>query len=99
MHVCIHAIHFTDTAMGVEMNALENGESDYVKAVYQVKEAIAIRQRTPWYWPYWLYNMLPVGRAVNKNIKLMHDYAYKVSFVYTHYCLLLDSLWIVFFYE
>ena len=33
---------FSDTAMGVDMNALHNGESDYVKAVYQVKEAIAV---------------------------------------------------------
>ena len=70
---------FSDTAMGVDMNALHNGESDYVKAVYQVKEAIAVRQRTPWLWPDFIYNALPVGREVKKNIKIMHDYAYKVG--------------------
>lgn len=64
--------------MGVDMKALHNGKSDYVQAVYQVKEAIAVRQRSPWLWPKWIYNMLPVGRAETKNTKLMHDFAYKV---------------------
>ena len=71
-------LQFVDTAMGVDMKALQNGSSDYVEAVYQVKEAVAVRQRTPWYWPPWIYNMLPVGREVNRNTKLMHDFAYKV---------------------
>ena len=71
-------LQFVDTAMGVDMKALQNGTSDYVKAVYQVKEAVAVRQRTPWYWPPWIYSMLPVGREVNRNTKLMHDFAYKV---------------------
>ncbi|XP_067928638.1 cytochrome P450 4V2-like [Watersipora subatra] len=67
-----------DTAMGVDMGALHDGESDYVKAVYLVKEAVAVRQRTPWYWPDFIYNSLPVGRKVNKAIDTMHQYAYKV---------------------
>lgn len=61
------------------MDALDNGESEYVNAVYLVKEAIAVRQRTPWYWPEFLYDCLPVGRAVNHGINVMHQYAYKVS--------------------
>ena len=68
-----------DTAMGVNMDALHHGHSDYVKAVYLVKAAIAVRQRTPWYWPDWIYDNLPVGREVNKGIDTMHSYAHKVS--------------------
>jgi len=70
----------TDTAMGVNMDALHNGESEYVKAVYLVKDAIAVRQRTPWYWPDFLYNYFtPMGWAVRRSINLMHQFAYKVT--------------------
>lgn len=70
---------FLDTAMGVDMNALNNGESDYVKAVYQVKETIAVRQRSPWLWPDLIFNATASGQLLKKNIKVMHDYAYKVG--------------------
>lgn len=69
----------TDTAMGINMNGLHHGDSEYVKAVYLVKDAIAVRQRTPWYWPDFIYHCLPIGRAVKEATALMHQYAYKVG--------------------
>lgn len=67
-----------DTAMGVNMDALESGDSEYVKAVYLVKDAIAIRQRTLWYWPDFIYNRLAIGKACKKGIALMHQFTEKV---------------------
>lgn len=66
------------------MDALHNNGSDYVKAVYLVKDAIAVRQRTPWFWPDIVYDNLPIGKKVNQGIATMHKYAYKVSSKSTH---------------
>lgn len=65
--------------MGTNIDALHNEDSEYVKAVYVVKDALAIRQRSPWYWPNFIYNNIPIGRKVNKGIKLMHEFAMKVG--------------------
>lgn len=67
--------------MGVNMDALHNQDNEYVKAVYLVKDAMAVRQRTPWYWPDVVYNNLPQGQKVNEAIDLMHQYALKVGSV------------------
>ena len=72
-------VFFSDTAMGVKMDALHNSESDYVKAVFLVKDSMAIRQRSPWLWSDTIYYRLPQGKKVEAAIETMHQFAYTVS--------------------
>ena len=70
---------FPDTSMGVKMDALHHEDSDYVKAVYLAKDGIYRRVRSPWYWPGFIFNNSPFGWSVNNAIKVMHQFAHKVS--------------------
>ena len=69
------------TAMGVDMEALQDTSSDYVKALNTIKVAISQRPQTPLYAFDIIYNILPAGRKHNQAIQLVHQFAYKVHIV------------------
>ncbi|XP_067928905.1 cytochrome P450 4V2-like isoform X2 [Watersipora subatra] len=66
------------TAMGVDIGALDSGDSEYIKALFVIKKATAIRTRNPLNAFDFYYNNTKAGRECNKSIKIVHDFAYKV---------------------
>ncbi|CAG2208814.1 CYP4V2 [Mytilus edulis] len=58
-----------ETAMGRTINAQNDEDSDYVKAVYKITELILTRQRSPWYWPDFLFNTIGAGKEHDKLLK------------------------------
>ena len=64
--------------MGVQLDALENNESDYVNAVFFAKDTIFRRQRTPWLFNQFIFENLPIGRSLARSIKVLHQHAFKV---------------------
>ncbi|XP_062594490.1 cytochrome P450 4V2-like isoform X2 [Saccostrea cucullata] len=67
-----------ETAMGRTVDAQSNSESDYVKSVYKMTELVLQRQRTPWYWPDFLYNTIGYGKEHDKCLQILHGFTKKV---------------------
>lgn len=64
--------------MGTQIDALHGNGLEYVEAVFCAKNIIAHRQRTPWLWPSFIFENLPVGRRLDRAIGVMHKKAYQV---------------------
>nr|XP_020647124.1 cytochrome P450 4V2-like isoform X2 [Pogona vitticeps] len=59
-----------ETAMGRNVGAQHNKDSEYVQAVY--------RQRSPWIWPDLFYSMCQEGRDHSKYLNILHTFTDKV---------------------
>ena len=65
--------------MGLHIDALHNGDSEYVTAVSEIKEVIGKRGREPLHWYDFVFdNFLSVGRKTNRLIRLTHQFTDKV---------------------
>nr|XP_022318084.1 cytochrome P450 4V2-like isoform X1 [Crassostrea virginica]XP_022318120.1 cytochrome P450 4V2-like isoform X1 [Crassostrea virginica] len=67
-----------ETAMGRTVEAQSNSDSDYVKSVNKMTELVLQRQRTPWYWPDFLYNTIGYGKEHDRCLKILHGFTNKV---------------------
>ncbi|KAM3624625.1 uncharacterized protein V6R79_025721 [Siganus canaliculatus] len=67
-----------ETAMGEKVYAQSNSESQYVKSVYRMSDIISRRQRTPWFWPDFLYRCFGDGREHDRTLKVLHSFTSKV---------------------
>ncbi|KAL7404326.1 hypothetical protein ABVT39_013145 [Epinephelus coioides] len=67
-----------ETAMGKKIYAQSNSDSEYVKCVYKMSDIISHRQRTPWFWPDFVYYFFGTGREHDKTLKILHSFTYKV---------------------
>uniref|UniRef100_A0A672YLD3 Cytochrome P450 4V2 n=1 Tax=Sphaeramia orbicularis TaxID=375764 RepID=A0A672YLD3_9TELE len=67
-----------ETAMGKKIYAQSNSESEYVKSVYKMSDIISRRQRTPWFWPDFIYNYFGDGKEHDKTLRVLHSFTYKV---------------------
>lgn len=67
-----------ETAMGINMDAQNDYESEYVRAVYRASELIAARQRRPWLWGDLIYYLLPQGRDFKHCLDVLHSFTNKV---------------------
>ncbi|XP_010142523.1 PREDICTED: cytochrome P450 4V2 [Buceros rhinoceros silvestris] len=63
-----------ETAMGKNVGAQENKDSEYVRAVYRMSDLIHKRQKSPWFWPDRLYVLFKEGREHQKNLKILHNF-------------------------
>uniref|UniRef100_A0A8D0CDS3 Cytochrome P450 4V2 n=1 Tax=Scleropages formosus TaxID=113540 RepID=A0A8D0CDS3_SCLFO len=61
-----------ETAMGKKIYAQDNSDSEYVRSVYKMSDIITRRQRTPWFWPDFIYNLLREGKEHKRNLKVLH---------------------------
>uniref|UniRef100_A0A4W6EVM8 aromatase n=1 Tax=Lates calcarifer TaxID=8187 RepID=A0A4W6EVM8_LATCA len=78
-HVTLCALDIIcETAMGKKIYAQSNSDSEYVKSVYKMSDIISRRQRTPWFWPDFVYNYFGEGREHNKTLKILHSFTYSV---------------------
>ncbi|XP_066505317.1 cytochrome P450 4V7 [Hoplias malabaricus] len=67
-----------ETAMGKKIYAQSNADSEYVQSVYKMSDIISRRQRAPWWWPDWIYNMFGDGQEQAKRLKILHSFTANV---------------------
>lgn len=67
-----------DAAMGTQVNAQEEKENEYVKAVYEVAELIVRRMMRPWLYLDSIYKYSKDGREMNRNLTVLHSFTNKI---------------------
>ncbi|CAG5928667.1 unnamed protein product, partial [Menidia menidia] len=78
-HVTLCALDIIcETAMGKKIYAQSNSDSEYVKSVYRMSDIVSRRQRTPWFWPNFLYYNFGAGNEHDKTLKVLHSFTKKV---------------------
>nr|XP_009675001.1 PREDICTED: cytochrome P450 4V2 [Struthio camelus australis] len=63
-----------ETAMGRNVGAQENKDSEYVRAVYRMSDLIQRRQKSPWLWPDRVFVLFKEGREHERNLKILHSF-------------------------
>ncbi|NXA98309.1 CP4V2 protein, partial [Melanocharis versteri] len=63
-----------ETAMGRNVGAQKNKDSDYVSAIYRMGDLIQRRQMSPWLWPDFLYILFKEGREHKRNLNILHNF-------------------------
>ncbi|NXP55286.1 CP4V2 protein, partial [Heliornis fulica] len=63
-----------ETAMGKNVRAQQNKDSEYVRAIYRMGELIQQRQMSPWLWPDLLYMLFKEGREHDRILKILHNF-------------------------
>ncbi|XP_063012090.1 cytochrome P450 4V2 isoform X1 [Melospiza melodia melodia] len=63
-----------ETAMGRNVGAQKNKDSDYVSAIYRMGDLIQRRQMSPWLWPDFLYVLFKQGREHNRKLNILHNF-------------------------
>ena len=67
-----------ETAMGKSINAQEDSDSDYVRAIYSASDIVFYRQRSPWLWDDWLFSLTPLGVKFRGILGTLHGFTEKV---------------------
>ncbi|KAG4068382.1 hypothetical protein HA402_007902 [Bradysia odoriphaga] len=67
-----------ETAMGRSINAQENSDSDYVKAVYQIGEIVQTRQSKIWLQPDFIFKHTSLYKSHQRCIEILHGFSYRV---------------------
>lgn len=68
-----------ETAMGVEINAMEQSNSEYVKAVSKISEDTIIRATRPWLHINFIFNNFSeIGKDYRKCTSILHGFTNKV---------------------
>ncbi|XP_037567372.1 cytochrome P450 4V2-like [Dermacentor silvarum] len=67
-----------ETAMGVSVNAQEDGEAPYVKAIKVVSGSFLERFASPWKWVDTFFFTNPRGWNVKRNVKYLHNFTERV---------------------
>ncbi|XP_067671881.1 cytochrome P450 4V2-like [Haliotis asinina] len=67
-----------ETAMGRNINAQSNSDSEYVSAVYKMSTILLKRMRSPWYWPSVLFNTFGSGSEHDRCLSILHRFTQKV---------------------
>ncbi|XP_077426639.1 cytochrome P450 4V2-like isoform X2 [Vanacampus margaritifer] len=67
-----------ETAMGKNIYAQSNSESEYVQSVYKMSDFISRRQRAPWFWPDFTYKYFGEGNLHDSTLKMLHSFTYEV---------------------
>lgn len=47
--------------------------------VLRMSDIVSRRQRTPWFWPDFVYNCFGEGREHNDTLKILHSFTHKES--------------------
>ncbi|NWI96821.1 CP4V2 protein, partial [Pitta sordida] len=63
-----------ETAMGKNVGAQKNKNSNYVSAIYRMSDLIQQRQKSPWLWPDSLYILFKEGREHKRNLNILHNF-------------------------
>nr|XP_004666458.1 cytochrome P450 4V2 [Jaculus jaculus] len=63
-----------ETAMGENIGAQSNGDSEYVRAVYRMSDMIHRRMKMPWLWLDLWYLMFKEGREHRRGLTILHTF-------------------------
>ncbi|NWX17662.1 CP4V2 protein, partial [Aegotheles bennettii] len=63
-----------ETAMGKNVGAQENKDSEYVRAIYRMGDLIQRRQMSPWLWPGFVFMLFKEGREHERSLKILHNF-------------------------
>ena len=67
-----------ETAMGKSINAQEDSDSDYVRAIYSASDIVFYRQKSPWLWDDWLFSLTPLGVKFRSILGTLHGFTERV---------------------
>ncbi|XP_054422118.1 cytochrome P450 4V2 [Pteronotus mesoamericanus] len=67
-----------ETAMGKNIGAQTNDDSEYVRAVYRMSDIIHRRMKTPWLWLDYLFLMFKEGREHKRTLQIVHTFTNNV---------------------
>ena len=67
-----------ETAMGKSINAQEDSDTDYVRAIYDASDIVFQRQRSPWLWDDRLFAFTPTGYKWRNILATLHGFTNKV---------------------
>ncbi|KAK8720436.1 hypothetical protein OTU49_013325, partial [Cherax quadricarinatus] len=65
-----------ETAMGCNINAQDNSDSDYVQAVYRIGALVQLRQSRPWLQPNILFRLSGYAKEHDACLKILHKFSY-----------------------
>ncbi|KAK7078618.1 Cytochrome P450 4V2 [Halocaridina rubra] len=63
-----------ETAMGRSLNAMDDSNSEYVKAVTRIGYLVQQRMNIPWYQPNILYRLIGPAKEHDQCLKILHDF-------------------------
>jgi cytochrome P450 len=67
-----------ETSMGQCVNAQLQSESEYVVAVHRINDIIQRRQKQPWVWNNFLFNLIGDGKEHQWALNVLHSFTRKV---------------------
>ncbi|XP_068083527.1 uncharacterized protein [Anabrus simplex] len=67
-----------ETAMGTQLNAQEETESEYISAIYEVSELTLQRAIRPWLHPHFVFQFTERGRRYEHCLQVLHGFTNKV---------------------
>ena len=67
-----------ETAMGRSINAQEDSDTDYVRAIYKASDIVFQRQTSPWLWDDLIFGLTPAGFRMRKYLDCLHGFTNKV---------------------
>ncbi|KAK7866651.1 hypothetical protein R5R35_000268 [Gryllus longicercus] len=67
-----------ETAMGRQVNAQGNSDSEYVRAIYELGSIVQNRQSKLWLQPDWLFRWNNLYKIHQRCIKILHGFSNKV---------------------
>ncbi|XP_027693100.1 cytochrome P450 4V2 [Vombatus ursinus] len=67
-----------ETAMGKNIGAQVNGDSEYVRSVFRMTDIILRRIKMPWLWLDLWYLLFKEGWEHKRSLKILHDFTDKV---------------------
>ncbi|XP_069949155.1 cytochrome P450 4c3-like isoform X1 [Cherax quadricarinatus] len=65
-----------ETAMGCNINAQDNSDSHYVKAVYRIGALVQLRQARPWLQPNIFFRLSGYAKEQDACLKILHKFSY-----------------------
>lgn len=78
-HVTLCALDIIcETAMGKNIGAQSNGDSEYVRTVYRMSDMIYRRMKMPWFWFDLWYLLFKEGREHRRGLKCLHTFTKNV---------------------
>nr|AFH35031.1 cytochrome P450 4C [Portunus trituberculatus] len=65
-----------ETAMGININAQDNSDSEYVNAVYGIGALVQYRQTRPWIQPDLLFRLFGYAKQHDEYLRILHSFSY-----------------------
>nr|ASU43935.1 cytochrome P450 CYP4 [Eriocheir sinensis] len=65
-----------ETAMGININAQDNSDSEYVNAVYRIGALVQYRQTRPWIQPDFLFKLFGYAKLHDEYLRILHGFSY-----------------------